>query len=897
VINPRRPVRDIAIVPGRFGALVAAIDPRNDSLVLFAHQLTGGFTPIATLPTTVLPSGVESADLTADGLADIVVFSAGSGTATIFVADSNGNFGKRGELLIGDGASNLTLTDADSSGTVDIQVASQRTGNVSVFLNLGGAHFAPPLRFRAATSLSASKLVDGDLRTTSRNQIVELTGADLNHDGHFDLIAANAGSSSFDVFLGDSAGGLLNARRFAIDFKLRTACLGDVNSDGNLDLALLGKSAIEIYLGDGAGGFQKTYVTVAGSNPTGISIFRVDGDQNPDLAISNERGDLLVLRGNGDGSFQTFVRADRRIALAVVDLNEDGKNDYVYSDESLDRISIDLGAGVTTTLSDRASGLLAPSAIKAKDLNGDNRPDLIAANSGANEVLVYLNLGDGAFAPAQRFSAGTSPVALDTPDLNRDGLPDLLVTNFGSNDVSVFFGDPSATFVPGPRLAAQEGPISATLNDRTGPGGQPDGLPDLVVTNRVANSVSVLPAVGDGFFDDFNQLLQPIAGIDPIAGLPVDGSFVTLNRGSSDISIFSSVGEQRVSTGGVSPVAGITADINSDGFNDLLVASDGGVISFFLGGAAGLSLSQTLRRPDFAHPSDLQLAPDGNRLLLLGAGEGREAAVLLFSFDVLLRGTQGTESAAFLFALMQLTSPSGIAVLLGSIARETVTETYTAVDNDTIRVVPTLVTRPQLPLRQGEEFADAGAGQTEMPRDGSLADRSPRIKQNVLNFLLQIEQSLQNSNRQLVNRVSPHDRLDAAAVDEALHTILDESASPVVPNSVPSDPPASTIPNADTGTPRNSQAPLSQGAAAHSINVDFFAPPSTLVITVGSAQNAPNHDFSAGEDIAFSFEARGLVPIPVPSAIPFVRLPLWFWLYEGAVPAIVKQILRIAWPV
>ena len=43
--------------------------------------------------------------------------------------------------------------------------------------------------------------------------------------------------------------------------------------------------------------------------------------------------------------------------------------------------------------------MLAPGAVLLADLNGDGIPDLIVANSGGNNVLVYPGLGNGQFGP------------------------------------------------------------------------------------------------------------------------------------------------------------------------------------------------------------------------------------------------------------------------------------------------------------------------------------------------------------------------------------------------------------------------------------------------------------------------------------------------------------------
>ena len=112
-------------------------------------------------------------------------------------------------------------------------------------------------------------------------------------------------------------------------------------------------------------------------------------------------------------------------------------------------------------LSNAASGpVWPPGPSRLADLNGNGIPDLIVANSGGNNVLVYPGLGNGQFGPAlnggQGFFTGTNPVGVTVANLNGDGRPDLVVANKGSNDVSILLNQSATgggfTFVQGPRL-------------------------------------------------------------------------------------------------------------------------------------------------------------------------------------------------------------------------------------------------------------------------------------------------------------------------------------------------------------------------------------------------------------------------------------------------------------
>jgi hypothetical protein len=52
-------------------------------------------------------------------------------------------------------------------------------------------------------------------------------------------------------------------------------------------------------------------------------------------------------------------------------------------------------------------------------------------------VSVLLNQGNGTFAAAVNYAAGSSPRSVAAADLNADGRPDLAVANSGSGNVSV----------------------------------------------------------------------------------------------------------------------------------------------------------------------------------------------------------------------------------------------------------------------------------------------------------------------------------------------------------------------------------------------------------------------------------------------------------------------------
>jgi hypothetical protein len=119
----------------------------------------------------------------------------------------------------------------------------------------------------------------------------------------------------------------------------------------------------------------------------------LDGDAVPDLVTASfVSGDVSVLRGNGDGSFQ---------------------------------------APVAFAASNNASS------VAVADLDGDTVPDLVTGNGVSNDVSVLRGNGDGSFQAPVSFAMGDGPADIAAADLNGDDVPDVVTANISSHDVTV----------------------------------------------------------------------------------------------------------------------------------------------------------------------------------------------------------------------------------------------------------------------------------------------------------------------------------------------------------------------------------------------------------------------------------------------------------------------------
>ena len=342
--------------------------------------------------------------------------------------------------------------------------------------------------------------------------------ADLNRDGHLDLVTQHLLSSSVALLSGDGTGRFapFDGAPMRLGYQPGAAAIGDVNNDGIPDLGIPSRDAkseyVHVSLGDGRGGFKPVSgspftvsATVRTYKPS-LRLVDVNEDQNLDVVAANGRRNTVeILLGDGRGGFSlpsvvVLEPGHSNYTFALGDVDGDGHVDLVYEGDDTGiepgRRATMRGDGKGGFMLDLGSRLSVPSGFRVKalaDVNGDRRLDIVF-NHGT-ELGVLLNQGNGQFTPAtgSPWQLGAEAFAVVVADLNGDHDADLLAavvdhtTPFRSRVVLLLGDGRGFTPAPGSPFPVGLGAYNVAVGDVN-----EDGRLDVAASSFEGDSVTIL---------------------------------------------------------------------------------------------------------------------------------------------------------------------------------------------------------------------------------------------------------------------------------------------------------------------------------------------------------------------------------------------------------------------
>jgi hypothetical protein len=473
--------------------------------------------------------GVQNGSLAAGDEAFYALTAAAAGSLEVTLtpaANAQGNF----HLELLDPTDLAVLASGQSVGAT-VQASLAVTQGQAVYLHVvgdAGTHGDFTLEF---TNLDQFATPDNQtLFFPTGTGPSSATLADMNGDGRLDIVVSHVGPDTVSVLLNNGDGTFQAPRDFPVgalvpggpstlsglpNFR-RDLAVADFNGDGIPDIVVANRDAgdISLLLGRGDGTFAPQHRIDATSAPFALAVGDLNNDGIPDLAVVDSTAGPaqgVVLLGKGDGTFQPPLpfslpkgEVFRTNAIAIADVNHDGKNDLVERDF----------VSGTTVLLGNGDGTFQPAVkvmpsngpqLAIADLNGDGNLDIVTTLDTENQLSYVLGNGDGTFQPVQVLGVGQTPVGVAVVDFGSavtlpdgstvlgppDGHPDIILANNGLTQPTVN-GPPEIVMLPGLvdaqghfagfgapiHLASPKGPLDVKVGDVNN-----DGAPDIVVVD------------------------------------------------------------------------------------------------------------------------------------------------------------------------------------------------------------------------------------------------------------------------------------------------------------------------------------------------------------------------------------------------------------------------------
>jgi hypothetical protein len=418
-------------------------------------------------------------DLNGDGKADVALTTSAAIVSVLF-GNGDGTLGPHVDYGVGVAHPSLFVGDFNGDGKPDLATGT------NVLLNNGDGTFRSNREYLTGRGPVAT--VTADVNGDGIPDMATANGACIPDDDC-------RPSQTVSVLLGNSDGTLRPATDYPTGNYPQSLAVGDFNGDGRLDLVTANHDddTVSVLMGNGDGTFRPRVDYLTATFPYSVAVGDFNGDGKLDLAVATVGNSVVsVLLGNGDGTFRAhldYPTALPCVSVAVGDFNGDGRLDLVATGPndpfatSSGQLSVLLGNGDGTFQAHKDYAVGRALKVTVADLNADGKKDLVVANGGLfcrvlpfgdiscsnnKTIIVLLGNGDGTFRAAVNYETGAGPFSVAIGDFNGDGKRDVVVANSGATTVSVLWGNGDGTFRPHLDIEVGLVPSSVAVKDMNG---------------------------------------------------------------------------------------------------------------------------------------------------------------------------------------------------------------------------------------------------------------------------------------------------------------------------------------------------------------------------------------------------------------------------------------------
>ncbi|MES2777988.1 MAG: FG-GAP-like repeat-containing protein [Bacteroidota bacterium] len=518
------------------------------------------------------PYGIGIGDIDKDGNIDVVTCNASSSTISVLRNKSTiGTIDFFGKVDFATGANpiGISVGDLDADGKIDIVTGNTSSSNISILHN---------------SSVSGTINFDAKIDISTGDGPAGVAINDINGDGKPDVAVCTQGLTAITMLRNTTIG---NSISFAAKIDLPTSstrkfvALCDMDGDGKTDIVSPFGNGISIFR-------QLTPLLVSGFSPAsgavGSSVVITGTGFNSTAAQNVVYFGAVKATVTSASTTSLTVTVPNSTTYKNISVVNRGENATAFSAKPfIVTHAGSLSFDPKTTITTGVSG--APTVVG--DLDGDGKPDLVVANSGANKLSIFRNTSvspAASFASAIDLTGVTGPTSIAVADLDGDGKTDICANNSGFG-VFTYLNNSS----PGTMNFVTAGAIGMTgtgfiVADMDG-----DGKPDFIVVNNAANTITIARNTSVPGTISTTMPVSYTTGSAPrsvaVSDVDADGrpDLVVANSGSANISVLkntSTLGTISIAgkvdfTTGSAPYFVATGDIDGDGKPDVVVANNG----------------------------------------------------------------------------------------------------------------------------------------------------------------------------------------------------------------------------------------------------------------------------------------------------------------------------------